>query len=97
MAPLSVKATVAWNFTKRLDNDITERRIPGFLLDHNYVDMRPEADYQTDLEKIAGKIRQGLEVKDGLHSCRTMWVCTKEAEQGLRMSWGMTKTVVLNS
>jgi hypothetical protein len=41
-------------------------KIPGFLRDRKYVDMRQAADYPSGLEKIVRKIRDSLEFKDSL-------------------------------
>jgi len=41
-------------------------KIPGFLRDRKYVDMRLAADYPAGLEKIVRKIRVSLEFKDSL-------------------------------
>ena len=41
-------------------------KIPGFLRDRKYVDMRLAADYPAGLEKIVRKIRGSLEFKDSL-------------------------------
>jgi hypothetical protein len=42
-------------------------KIPGFLRDRKYVDMRLAADYPDGLEKIVRKICGGLAFKDSLH------------------------------
>ena len=57
--------------------------IPGFLRDKKYVDMRPDADYQTGIEKIVRKIARGLEFKDGLQKLRNDLSLVKESGAGL--------------